>query len=142
MKRAAIFAVVMLISAGLCSAYWDCEWDEPPKEDIYSAKALDKALFSEISGFKLAVLSMLRLYQVTLSGHTGGSCIFHPSCSRYGFFSVKKYGAIKGTLMSTDRVLRCNPYASGYEADTEHGLYLDPPERGSYYEFIFDWLNF
>ena len=41
------------------------------------------------------------------------TCRFYPSCSRYGFEAVRKYGVIKGSLMAGWRVLRCNPFNPG-----------------------------
>lgn len=142
MKKTIMLLAAVLLTAGLCRAYWDCEWEEGAKKDLYTKEILDSALATETSNVKLVVLSMLRLYQYTLSGNTGGKRLFHPGCSRYGFFAVKKYGSIKGTLMSADRLLRCNPYASGYAIDEDYGLYIDTPENGSVFNFLFDGLNF
>lgn len=40
-------------------------------------------------------------------------CRFEPSCSRYTYTAIEKYGVIKGTLMGTWRILRCNPFNKG-----------------------------
>lgn len=37
-------------------------------------------------------------------------CRFHPTCSQYAIDAIKKYGAIKGTKKTIDRLKRCNPY--------------------------------
>src|SRR5258708_10384147 len=61
-----------------------------------------------------AVLGLIRLYQLTFSRlMPSNTCRFYPSCSRYGFEAVRKYGAIKGSLMAGWRVLRCNPFNPG-----------------------------
>ncbi len=39
-------------------------------------------------------------------------CIYHPSCSEFTFLSIKKFGLIRGGLMGTFRVLRCNPLST------------------------------
>jgi uncharacterized protein len=60
------------------------------------------------------LLGLIRLYQVTLSRlMPADTCRFYPSCSRYGFEAIRKYGAIKGSLMAGWRVLRCNPFTPG-----------------------------
>jgi uncharacterized protein len=41
------------------------------------------------------------------------TCRFYPSCSHYGYQAIYKYGIIKGGLMATWRVLRCNPFNPG-----------------------------
>jgi uncharacterized protein len=41
------------------------------------------------------------------------SCRFYPTCSHYGYQAIYKYGVIKGSIMATWRVLRCNPFNPG-----------------------------
>jgi putative membrane protein insertion efficiency factor len=142
MKKAAALLLMTFFLTGYSAAFWDSEWEAGQKEDAYSREALDSTLAGETSCPKIAALSFIRLYQLTLSGNTGSSCVFYPSCSRYGFFAVEKYGAIKGCLMSAERVIRCNPWTCGYDLDADTGLYYDPPEAESTADFIFGWTNF
>jgi len=66
---------------------------------------------------RFIILILIRLYQKIISpALPANTCRFYPSCSRYGFEAVKKYGAIKGTIMAIHRVIRCNPFnAGGYD---------------------------
>ena len=59
------------------------------------------------------LLGVIRLYQVTLSPLLPAACRFYPSCSRYGFQAVRKYGALKGGVMALGRILRCHPFNPG-----------------------------
>lgn len=67
------------------------------------------------------VIRIIRIYQKTLSFDHGflkifyphGFCRFYPSCSDYGVEAIKKYGIIKGGIMTTWRVMRCNPWNKG-----------------------------
>jgi hypothetical protein len=60
------------------------------------------------------LLGVIRLYQLTLSrAMPAGTCRCYPSCSRYGFEAIRRYGALKGGLMAAWRVLRCNPFHPG-----------------------------
>ena len=60
------------------------------------------------------LLGFIRLYQLTLSRLLPpGTCRFYPSCSRYGFEAIQKHGAVRGSLLATWRVLRCNPFNPG-----------------------------
>jgi putative membrane protein insertion efficiency factor len=60
------------------------------------------------------LLALIRLYQLTLSRlMPPNTCRFYPSCSRYGFEAIRKHGAIKGGLLASWRVLRCNPFNPG-----------------------------
>jgi len=67
------------------------------------------------------LVGMIRVYQKTISFDHGflkifyphGFCRFIPSCSEYGAQAITKYGIIKGGLMASWRVLRCNPWNKG-----------------------------
>ena len=63
---------------------------------------------------RFVLLGFIRLYQATFSkALPPNSCRFYPSCSHYGYQAIYKYGALKGGLMATWRVLRCNPFNPG-----------------------------
>ncbi len=55
----------------------------------------------------------IRAYQVLISSWTPASCRFHPSCSAYGLGAVRTHGALKGTVLTGWRILRCNPWNGG-----------------------------
>lgn len=60
------------------------------------------------------LMGVIRLYQLTLSrALPANTCRFYPSCSRYGFEAIQKYGALRGSVMAAWRVLRCNPFNPG-----------------------------
>ena len=40
-------------------------------------------------------------------------CKFVPTCSTYALEAVKVHGALKGTILSVLRILRCNPFSRG-----------------------------
>lgn len=63
---------------------------------------------------RTALLGLIRLYQLTFSRLMPvNTCRFYPSCSRYGFEAVQKYGVVRGSFMAAWRVLRCNPFNPG-----------------------------
>jgi len=66
---------------------------------------------------RFPLLALIRLYQKFVSPTLpDNTCRFYPSCSHYGYQAIYKHGAIKGTVMATWRVLRCNPFnAGGYD---------------------------
>ena len=55
----------------------------------------------------------VRAYQVGISPYTPPACRFHPVCSQYGMDALRVHGALKGTLLTTWRILRCNPLSRG-----------------------------
>jgi len=59
------------------------------------------------------LLALIRLYQWTLSPLLGPVCRYHPSCSRYGFGSIRDHGPLLGSWLTGRRILRCNPWARG-----------------------------
>ncbi len=73
---------------------------------------------------RLALLGLIRLYRLTLSGWLGGQCRFYPTCSRYAEDAIRLHGALRGTLMAAWRIARCGPFTGG-------GVDHVPPERRS-----------
>ena len=50
----------------------------------------------------------------------GGGCRYSPTCSEYAKIAVSKKGLIKGSIMSVNRVLRCNPFGGFGEDPVEN----------------------
>lgn len=42
-----------------------------------------------------------------------GTCKYHPSCSQYAVDAFRAHGLVKGGMLATWRVLRCNPWSHG-----------------------------
>ncbi len=42
------------------------------------------------------------------------NCQFYPSCSNYSAQAIQHFGWIKGSIMASDRIIRCNPFAFHY----------------------------
>ena len=65
---------------------------------------------------KYAVLSVIWVYQRTLSPLLPTSCRFYPSCSHYSQEAVEKYGIVKGIWLGIKRLGRCRPLGGqGYD---------------------------
>ena len=62
---------------------------------------------------RLFLLGAISLYRLTLSRWLGGQCRFSPTCSQYAEEAIRTHGAIKGSLLTVQRVLRCNPFGRG-----------------------------
>ena len=79
---------------------------------------------------RLALLGLIRLYRVTLSGWLGGQCRFYPTCSRYAEDAIRLHGAIRGTLMAAWRIARCGPFTGG---GVDH---VPAPRRSAGYDAV------
>ncbi len=63
---------------------------------------------------RMPALAVISFYQRFISsGLPGNTCRFYPSCSHYGYQAIFKYGLIKGSLLATWRILRCQPFSKG-----------------------------
>jgi putative membrane protein insertion efficiency factor len=75
----------------------------------------------------------LYFYQNVLSKHISADCLFTPSCSDYSKEAIKETGIIKGTILTIDRLSRCNRIAAhdlkNYTMDPETHRYPDPVSR-------------
>ena len=55
----------------------------------------------------------VRFYQRRVSPAFAPRCRYAPTCSQYAIEAFGIHGAIKGTLLSVWRILRCNPWSKG-----------------------------
>jgi uncharacterized protein len=68
------------------------------------------------------ILGLIRIYQWTLSPLLGNACRYYPSCSRYTYEAVERFGSFRGSWMGFKRILRCNPwFEGGYDPVPEPG---------------------
>lgn len=63
---------------------------------------------------KNILLGVIKIYRRYISPlKIRPTCIYVPTCSEYAAEAIKKYGSLKGTYLSTKRLLRCHPFAKG-----------------------------
>jgi putative membrane protein insertion efficiency factor len=65
---------------------------------------------------RMALLA-LRFYKAYLSILFAGSCRFEPTCSRYAYEAIERFGVTRGVWLGLKRLLRCHPLSrkSGYD---------------------------
>ncbi|CAD6252578.1 unnamed protein product [Miscanthus lutarioriparius] len=63
-------------------------------------------------------LSMLKFYKREISPLLPSSCRYVPTCSEYSMQAYKRYGVVKGTILTAWRLCHCN---------TLGGYGYDPP---------------
>lgn len=66
-------------------------------------------------GWPLRTLLHLLLlgYKKFVSPVLPDSCRYHPSCSTYAVRAIERHGAVKGIVLASWRLLRCNPWSKG-----------------------------
>ncbi len=62
---------------------------------------------------KNLLICIIKMYRKYISPLKRPSCRFYPTCSQYAVEAIEKYGALKGTLISIKRILRCHPFNKG-----------------------------
>ncbi len=71
---------------------------------------------------KTFLIFLINLYKKFISPLLGNNCRFYPTCSSYAIAALQIHGVIKGSILATYRILRCNPFCKGG---------LDPvPQKG------------
>ncbi len=56
----------------------------------------------------------IRWYQHSVSAHKGApTCRFSPTCSEYAAQAITRHGAVRGGLLASWRILRCQPLSKG-----------------------------
>jgi putative membrane protein insertion efficiency factor len=62
----------------------------------------------------VAVLSApIRLYQRFVSPALPRRCKYEPTCSAYAAEALRVHGPLRGSVLATWRLLRCNPFSHG-----------------------------
>ena len=98
--------------------YWEILLNLPEKPgEIFSTN-----LFSS------SAIAWIKIYQKVISSQDLPSCVFHPSCSRFALTSIQEFGVVKGALLASDRLMRCNPFAMRYYPFDGEKL-ADPPQK-------------
>ena len=64
-----------------------------------------------------AALFALRFYKAYLSILMAGSCRYEPTCSRYAYEAIERFGLIRGVWLGLKRLLRCHPLSRKFGYD-------------------------
>ncbi|MCU0455243.1 MAG: membrane protein insertion efficiency factor YidD [Bacteroidales bacterium] len=103
------------------------------KNDHYKRSYIyedEVSLVKKLNPLNAAFGGAMFVYQNVLSKHLSSGCLYTPTCSEFSKQAVREYGIIKGTLLSFDRLSRCNPLtAAGLKnisRDPKTNRYPDP----------------
>jgi putative membrane protein insertion efficiency factor len=62
---------------------------------------------------RAVVLAPLAVYQRLISPALPRRCKYEPTCSRYAVQAIGEYGILRGLVLATWRLVRCNPWSHG-----------------------------
>jgi putative membrane protein insertion efficiency factor len=73
---------------------------------------------------RAVALAPVLAYQRLISPALPRRCKYEPTCSRYAVQAVSEYGILRGLVLATWRLLRCNPFShGGYDPVGAQGLF-------------------
>jgi len=61
---------------------------------------------------KSAILKLISIYRY-FSKFTPPVCRYEPTCSKYTYEAIERFGVLKGGYLGIKRILRCNPWHEG-----------------------------
>ena len=64
-----------------------------------------------------AALFALDCYKAYASPWFAGACRFEPTCSRYAYEAMERFGVLRGVWLGTKRLLRCHPWSGKFGYD-------------------------
>jgi len=64
-----------------------------------------------------AALFALSCYKSYLSVLFAGTCRYEPTCSRYAYEAIERFGVMRGVWLGTKRLLRCHPLSRRFGYD-------------------------
>ena len=59
------------------------------------------------------LIAPIRLYQRWISPAIAPRCRYYPTCSAYAVEAIRELGPIRGVVLASWRLLRCNPFSHG-----------------------------
>jgi uncharacterized protein len=62
---------------------------------------------------KRLLIAAVAGYRRWVSPRLRRRCRYEPTCSAYAAESIRRYGALRGLLLGSWRLLRCNPFSHG-----------------------------
>ncbi|RKZ26835.1 hypothetical protein DRQ29_04310 [bacterium] len=93
---------------------------------IVTVNKIDTSLVHDrkyFNGFSVCAEWTLLFYQNYITTQDAQECQFHPGCSDFSRISYATRNPFLATLMTSDRLQRCNPFAQKYyPEDSEHYL--------------------
>jgi uncharacterized protein len=114
-----------------------CSADTVTRADAGSFAAAERSVTTETNsvsatqtyswGVRTALFA-LNCYKSYLSPWFAGSCRFEPTCSRYAYEAIERFGVARGMWLGTKRLLRCHPLSRKFGHDPVPEKWEEMPE--------------
>jgi uncharacterized protein len=114
-----------------------CSADTVTRVDAGSFAAAERSVTTETNsvsatqtyswGVRTALFA-LNCYKSYLSPWFAGSCRFEPTCSRYAYEAIERFGVARGMWLGTKRLLRCHPLSRKFGHDPVPEKWEEMPE--------------
>ncbi len=82
------------------------------------------------AGVRVALFA-LRFYKAYLSILFAGSCRYEPTCSRYAYEAIERFGVTRGIWLGLKRLLRCHPLSRKFGYDPVPEKWEEMPTSSS-----------
>jgi len=83
--------------------------------------------YNEVSPVGFVADGLIVIYQQFISAQSKSVCNFKPSCSKFARAAIGQSGFFIGSLLASDRILRCHPYSKHlYKFDPIKMKAIDP----------------
>ena len=80
------------------------------------SNAIEAPPLQRTFGVRVA-LFLLSFYKVYLSAIFAGTCRYEPTCSRYAYQAIERFGVWRGGWLALRRLLRCHPLSARFGYD-------------------------
>ena len=101
----------------------------PPSEDGRSTPGVNSVSATHNHSWAVrTALFALDCYKSYLSVLFAGTCRFEPTCSRYAFEAIERFGVAHGMWLGTKRLLRCHPLSGKFGHDPVPEKWDEMPE--------------
>jgi putative membrane protein insertion efficiency factor len=76
------------------------------------------------------LIAPIRLYQRWISPAIAPRCRYYPTCSAYAVEAIRELAPIRGAILASWRLLRCNPFShGGVDELSDRRLFRNTPTR-------------
>jgi putative membrane protein insertion efficiency factor len=77
-----------------------------------------------------AALFVLSCYKAYLSVLFAGTCRYEPTCSRYAYEAIERFGVARGVWLGLKRLLACQPLSRRFGYDPVPEKWEEMPRNG------------